>query len=119
MRAVVVGAGCSRGCAAEELLALVDGALRELGDPPVRALATIDVKGEEPGLRAAAAARGWPVELHPALALAAVAVPTPSAVVRGYVGTPSVAEAAALLSAGTTALLLPKRRSAHATCAIA
>jgi cobalamin biosynthesis protein CbiG len=45
-------------------------------------------------------------------------VPTPSAVVAAHVGTPSVAEAAALLSAGG-ALVVPKRRSARATCALA
>jgi cobalt-precorrin 5A hydrolase len=59
------------------------------------------------------------VRTHAAAALAAVAVPTPSPVVAAHVGTPSVAEAAALLSAGADGLLVPKRRSAHATCAIA
>jgi cobalt-precorrin 5A hydrolase len=48
-----------------------------------------------------------------------VNVPTPSPVVETHVGTPSVAEAAALLSAGATELLVPKHRSAHATCAVA
>lgn len=118
MTAVVVGAGCSRGCTAEELLALIDGALAEVDAPAVCALATIDVKAAEPGLRAAAAARGWTLALHPAAALRSVAVPTPSAVVAGHVGTPSVAEAAALLTGGG-ALLVAKRRSARATCAIA
>jgi cobalamin biosynthesis protein CbiG len=117
-RLAVVGAGCSRGCPADELLELIDAVLAELGRPRVRALATIDLKADEPGLRAAAAARGWPVELHTAQALNAVTVPRPSAVVARHVGTPSVAEAAALLSAGG-ALLMPKRRSAHATCAVA
>jgi cobalt-precorrin 5A hydrolase/cobalt-precorrin 5A hydrolase/precorrin-3B C17-methyltransferase len=64
--------------------------------------------------------RGVPLRVHNAAALAAVAVPTPSDVVARHVGTPSVAEAAALLSAGPGAqLLVAKRRSAHATCAIA
>ena len=41
-----------------------------------------------------------------------------TAVVAAHVGTPSVAEAAALLSAGGP-LLVAKRRSARATCALA
>jgi len=116
---VVVGVGCSRGCSAEELLALIDTALAELGHPPVRALATIDLKADEPGLRAATARRAWPVELYSAQALRAVPVPTPSEAVARHVGTPSVAEAAALLSAGGGGLLVAKRRSNRATCAVA
>ena len=50
-------------------------------------------------------------------ALAAVPVPTPSPIVARHVGTPSVAEAAALLSG--TRLLVAQARSEHATCAVA
>ena len=53
---------------------------------------------------AAAAARGWPVVTFPASRLAAVPVPNPSEVVRRAVGTPSVAEAAAL--SGTADVVL-------------
>ena len=62
---------------------------------------------------------GWPLVTHPATTLRHVAVPTPSDVVDAHVGTPSVAEAAALLSAAGGPLLVPKRRSARATCALA
>ncbi len=116
---IVVGAGCSRGCSADELLALIDLALAEHPGSTVSALATVDLKAGEPGLLEVAARRGWPLRTHPAAALARVPVPTPSAVVAGHVGTPSVAEAAALLTAGAAVLLAPKRRSAHATCALA
>lgn len=117
----MVGVGCSRGCAENELLGLIDAALADaqVVATQVRALATVDEKADEPGLVSAARRRGWPLLLHPAAALAAVPVPTPSAVVERHVGTPSVAEAAALLSAGTGRLLSAKRRSAHATCALA
>ena len=84
----------------------------------MRALATVDRRADEPGIVAAARHHGWPLVTHPAPALREVAVPTPSAVVAAHVGTPSVAEAAALLSAGG-ALVVPKRRSARATCALA
>ena len=62
------------------------------------------------------------VELRalPAAALSTIAVPNPSAVVAAAVGTPSVAEAAALLAAGPSArLVVEKRRSADATVAVA
>jgi len=116
---LVVGVGCSLGCPPEELGALVDAAVASApGD--VLAVATVDRRGTEPCVVALAERRGVPLCTHAADALAAVDVPSPSAVVALHVGTPSVAEAAALLSAGPGArLLVAKRRSAHATCAVA
>jgi cobalt-precorrin 5A hydrolase len=116
---LVVGVGCSLGCPAEELDALVAAALVDVpGD--VVTLATVDRRETEPCVVALAAARGVPLRIHDVQALAAVQVPTPSEIVAGHVGTRSVAEAAALLSAGPGArLAVAKRRSAHATCAVA
>jgi cobalt-precorrin 5A hydrolase len=116
---LVVGVGCSLGCPPEELDALVDAALAAAhGD--VFAVATVDRRECEASVVALAARHGVPLRVHAAGALAAVDVPTPSDMVTRHVGTPSVAEAAALLSAGPGArLAVTKRRSAHATCAIA
>jgi cobalt-precorrin 5A hydrolase / precorrin-3B C17-methyltransferase len=116
---LVVGVGASRGVPTAEVLALVDGALADAGRSPlaVRHLATVEAKAAETGIVEAAAERGWPLVLHPADLLAAVDVPHPSEVVRAAVGTPSVAEAAALVGGGD--LLVPKRATAHATVAIA
>jgi cobalt-precorrin 5A hydrolase/precorrin-3B C17-methyltransferase len=118
---IVVGVGCSLGCTSDELLDLVDASMREagVGTEPVGTLATADRRAEEPGVVTAARHRGWPLATYTAEQLAGVAVPTPSAVVAAHVGTPSVAEAAALLGAGADRLLLEKRRSARATCALA
>jgi cobalt-precorrin 5A hydrolase/cobalt-precorrin 5A hydrolase/precorrin-3B C17-methyltransferase len=117
--ALVVGAGCSRGCPPEELAALVEAALAGVRGRVV-AVATIDRRAQEPCVLALAGERGVPVRAHPAAALAAVPVPTPSPVVARHVGTASVAEAAALLAAGPGArIAVAKRRSAHATCAVA
>jgi cobalt-precorrin 5A hydrolase/precorrin-3B C17-methyltransferase len=115
-----VGVGASRGAPAEEIGQLIDGVLGELGvsHNSVRYLATVDAKADEPGLRSAAAMRGWSVVTFPASRLAAVPVPNPSEVVRRAVGTPSVAEAAALLDPGSE-LIMAKRASAHATVAVA
>jgi len=115
-----VGVGASKGAGAGEIGQLIDGTLAELGlsARSVRHLATADLKADEPGLLAAAAERGWPVVTFPASRLAAVPVPNPSEVVRRAVGTPSVAEAAALIEPGSV-LLAAKRASAHATVAVA
>ncbi|MGW4437173.1 precorrin-3B C(17)-methyltransferase [Streptomyces sp. NPDC004596] len=123
---LVVGVGASRGAPADEVLALVEEALREAGLSPrsVAELATVDAKSEEPGIVTAAARLGVPLVTYPAPELADVAVPNPSGAPLAAVGTPSVAEAAALARGGE--LLVPKRKSvradgrpAMATCAVA
>jgi len=117
---LLVGVGASKGAPADEIGSLIDSVLSDLGvsAQSVRYLATADLKAAEPGLQAAAAKRGWPVVTFPASRLAGVPVPNPSEVVRRAVGTPSVAEAAALIDPGAT-LLAAKRASAHATVAVA
>ncbi|MGW5367740.1 precorrin-3B C(17)-methyltransferase [Streptomyces sp. NPDC004009] len=123
---LVVGVGASRGAPADEVLALVEEALREAGLSPrsVAELATVDAKSGEPGIVAAAERLGVPLVTYPAAELADVAVPNPSGAPLAAVGTPSVAEAAALARGGE--LLVPKRKSvradgrpAMATCAVA
>lgn len=122
---LVVGVGASRGVAAEEVLGLVEGALRGAGlsARSVARLATVDAKSGEPGLIAAAERLGVPLVTYSARELAAVTVPNPSRAPLDAVGTPSVAEAAALAGGGE--LLVPKRKSeradgapAMATCAV-
>ncbi|MFF0226478.1 precorrin-3B C(17)-methyltransferase [Streptomyces sp. NPDC004629] len=118
-----VGVGASRGAPAEEVLELVADALRDAGlsAASVAELATVDAKSAEPGIVAAAARLGVPLVTCSAEELAGVDVPNPSAAPLAAVGTPSVAEAAALLRGGE--LLVPKRKSAGrpamATCAVA
>ncbi|MET8694926.1 precorrin-3B C(17)-methyltransferase [Streptomyces bauhiniae] len=120
---LVVGVGASKGAPVEEVLGLIGEALREAGLSvrSVAELATVDAKSEEPGIVAAAERLGVPLVTYPADELAAVAVPNPSGAPLAAVGTPSVAEAAALRQGGE--LLVPKRKSAAtpamATCAVA
>ncbi|MGY1684899.1 cobalamin biosynthesis protein [Geodermatophilus sp. SYSU D00804] len=112
---VTVGVGAVAGVAAHEVLTAVDAVL-----PPgarVARLATLDARAAEPGLVAAAAARGWPLTGHPAADLARVAVPSPSARVAAAVGTASVAEAAALL--GGARLVVGKTVRGRVTAAVA
>jgi cobalt-precorrin 5A hydrolase/precorrin-3B C17-methyltransferase len=122
---LVVGVGSARGVPADEVESLIDAALAaaDLHPLAVRCLATIDRKAAEQGIVQAAERRGLPLVTFPAEQLAAVNVPNPSEVVRAEVGTPSVAEAAALHAArsyGKSAeLVVEKRVSAHATVAVA
>jgi cobalt-precorrin 5A hydrolase / precorrin-3B C17-methyltransferase len=132
---LVVGVGASTGVTAGEAGRLIDETLAaaDLSPKSVRWLATADIKAREPGLLAAARQRRWAVVTAPAEQLAAIDVPTPSEIVRAAVGTPSVAEAAALLVAegsqeqggpgpggpGGARLVVTKRSSARATAAVA
>ncbi|MEU4468778.1 precorrin-3B C(17)-methyltransferase [Streptomyces sp. NPDC024017] len=119
---LVVGVGASKGAPVEEVLGLVEDALREAGlsVASVAELATVDAKAGEPGIVEAARRLGVPLVTYSAGELAGVDVPNPSDAPLAAVGTPSVAEAAALVGGGE--LLVPKRKSdaspAMATCAV-
>jgi cobalt-precorrin 5A hydrolase/precorrin-3B C17-methyltransferase len=142
---LVIGLGASRNVPSEEIAALIDQALDSAGLAPrsVHTAATIDLKQDEPGLLTAVREHGWPLAFFSAADLAQVPVPNPSPVVHSAVGTPSVAEAAALRAAAPTSntsnsgssgntsnsgntgssspatLIVPKRTTPQATVAIA
>lgn len=99
---LAVGIGCDRGTPLDTLQQALDGALALIGATlgDVAAVASIDLKRDEAGLVALAEIHCWDIAFYPAAQLAAVPVPHPSETVRHHTGTPSVAEAAALLSAG-------------------
>jgi len=112
MSRVVLGLGCDRGASLRTLKAAVEGALGVAGVPidTVAPVATIDEKRDEPAIPSLARANGWPLRFFSAEQLSRVDVPSPSETVRRYMGTPAVAEAAAILAAATdrTGLLLEK-----------
>ena len=115
---LVAGVGASTGAPAQAVSDLLEAALGGAGlaGASLAEVATLDRKTTEPGLRGL----GLPLRGFSADMLRAVPVPTPSAVVADAVGTPSVAEAAALLAAGPDAeLVVPKQANAVATVAIA
>ncbi|GGM89692.1 precorrin-3B C(17)-methyltransferase [Streptomyces fuscichromogenes] len=122
---LVVGVGAAKDAPVDEVLGLVEAALRDAGLSPrsIAELATVDAKAAEPGIVAAAARLGVPLVTYSAGELAGIQVPNPSDAPLAAVGTPSVAEAAALARGGE--LLVPKRKSvredgrpAMATCAV-
>lgn len=116
---LAVGVGCERGTDMLEIDALIRDALaaRDLSPRSIGAFASIDVKADEPALRALGRFRFFSAE---ELNAVSGRVRNPSEVVRREVGTPSVAEAAALCAAGPgSELIVEKTKSARATCAIA
>ncbi len=100
---VVLGVGCDRGTSQITLESAIDIALGKarLNREAVCALATIEQKKDEAGLLSLSSQCGWPLTFYTAQALSKVDVPNPSEVVRQYMGTPAVAEAAAILAANT------------------
>jgi cobalt-precorrin 5A hydrolase / cobalt-factor III methyltransferase / precorrin-3B C17-methyltransferase len=123
-RSLVLGVGSSSGADPEALHRLAIGILREAGlsVDALGCVATVDRKAAEPAIVELAAALGVPLRALPADVLAAVPVPNPSGIVEAAVGTPSVAEAAALSAAGGPGfptLVVEKRRSGEATVAVA
>ncbi|WP_333771694.1 precorrin-3B C(17)-methyltransferase, partial [Streptomyces sp. IBSBF 2435] len=114
--------GGSRGVEVGEVVALVREGLAAAGlaEESLWTMATVEAKADEAGIVAAAARLGVPLVTFAAEALAQVTVPNPSAAPLAAVGTPSVAEAAAVLGAGPGGeLVLEKRKSAMATVALA
>lgn len=115
---LVLGIGASRGVDADEVLALVDASLLAAGlsGASVAQVATAAAKAEEPGIVSACRQRSWPLTAYPSQRLAQVSVPNPSAAPLRALGTPSVAEAAALLAGDE--LVVAKQKSARATVAV-
>ena len=98
---IALGLGCDRNTplatvktAIEQALTLCQASLDD-----VNAVASIDLKADEPALLQLAAEQGWNIHFYSAQELAQVDVPNPSETVRKHTGTPSVSEAAALLAA--------------------
>ena len=121
---LAVGVGCSRNCAPAELADLVDATLAEaqLARDAVAVVVSIDLKEDEPAVADLAAGLGVPMRVFPATRLAEETprLATPSDRVFAEIGCHGVAEAAALAAAGPAGtLIVPKRKSANATCAVA
>lgn len=120
---MVAGLGCRRGARAEDVAAAITLALAGRTPGALTRLATSEAKSHEPGLRQAAASLGLALEPVPQAVLLAAAPRclTHSARVLAETGVPSLAEAAALASAGPGAVLLgPRVAVARAvTCALA
>jgi len=97
-RVLWIGIGCERGTSRQ----LIESGIRQvcqthqLAWDAIAGIATIDLKADELGLVELCQAYEWPLRCFSASLLQSIAVPHPSPVVAAEVGTPSVAEAAAL-----------------------
>jgi cobalt-precorrin 5A hydrolase/precorrin-3B C17-methyltransferase len=121
---VVVGIGCDRGTGTAEVSALVMQALARADVAPtyIAAVASIDLKSDEPAILEVAHALGVPTQFFAAARLEQETprLANPSELVFRETGCHGVAEGAALAAAGENGvLILPKQRSARATCALA
>jgi precorrin-4 C11-methyltransferase/precorrin-2 C(20)-methyltransferase len=116
-----LGIGCSSVATAAEAVEAALAGLEAAGLAPdgVRQVATIDRRREHPAVLAVAGRLGAEVVAFDAGELGQVAVPSPSEAVLRAVGTPSVAEAAAIRAARGGRLLLPKLVRGRVTVAIA
>jgi len=121
---LALGVGTSRGCPPTELATLARRTLRQAGlaAEAVAAVVSIDLKMDEPAVHHLAARLGVPARFFDAerLLRETPRLENPSAATFRATGCYGVAEGAALAAAGPEGtLVVAKRRSPHATCAIA
>ena len=119
---LVAGMGCNRGTEMQEMHDLLEKTLatHHLALSSLRALASVDLKADEPGLLALAASLGIPLSTFSRERLGGMThVPTPSAMVEKHIGVKSVCEAAALLATRRGRLIVPKQKTANVTVAVA
>jgi cobalt-precorrin 5A hydrolase/precorrin-3B C17-methyltransferase len=124
-RTLAVGIGSARGVTAAAVAAVLRRIETEHGLDlrAVRAYGSVDLKADEAGILDAIAPAS--LRTYPAAVLAEVTVPNPSEVVRAEVGTPSVAEAAALHAAAELGggapveLVVEKIKGENVTVAVA
>jgi len=100
-RVLWLGIGCER----DTDKALIEYAIEKVAQEnhlalgAIAGIATLDLKADEAGLLALTQEKDWPLKCFSPEALKTIEVPTPSNVVEKEVGTPSVAEAAAIVAA--------------------
>jgi cobalt-precorrin 5A hydrolase len=119
---LVLGIGCRRGVSFSTLDAFVKETLAQhrIAFYSVALLATADIKADEEALQMLAQHYGWSFETHTVESLKTMTtVPSPSARVQCLIGTPSVSEAAALLSSNKGELIVPKQKGEGMTLAVA
>ncbi|HAN72866.1 MAG TPA: precorrin-3B C(17)-methyltransferase [Planktothrix sp. UBA8407] len=110
-RVLWVGVGCERFTPRSLIETAIEQVLEQynLGENAIAGIATLDIKADEPGLVELCQDKNWPLRTFGPEVLREIEVPNPSQVVSAEVGTPSVAEAAALQAAGVKQLLVSKQ----------
>ncbi len=114
-RVLWIGIGCERGTSKKLIETAITNTCQKyhLATESIAGIATIDIKADEQGILELCHSWNLPLKTFSAEALKQVEVPTPSTVVNQEVGTPSVAEAAAILAIknlpNTNTLLVSKQ----------
>ncbi|MEM1256280.1 MAG: precorrin-3B C(17)-methyltransferase [Cyanobacteria bacterium P01_H01_bin.21] len=122
-RTLWLGLGCERGTSAQ----LIEDSIRQilcdrnLAWESVAGIASIDLKHDEVAFQTLTEQHHWLLQVFSADQLSEISVPNPSDVVAQAVGTPSVAEAAALLVAQSQELVVTKQvfKGDQGACTIA
>nr|WP_199306818.1 cobalamin biosynthesis protein [Anabaena sphaerica] len=110
-----VGIGCQKRISPQLISAAIEKVFREyqLTHTDIAGIATIDIKASEFGLREFCRINNLPLKTFTAEILAGVCVPNPGKIITETVGTPSVAEASAIIAAAQmtseVTLLVPKQ----------
>ncbi|MBA4374528.1 MAG: precorrin-3B C(17)-methyltransferase [Thermodesulfovibrio sp.] len=118
---LVLGIGCNRGASADEIEEVVMQTLdrNDLAFLSVCSLATIDLKADEPGLRAFATKYHLPIAIFSADELNTVAGITVSDAALRATGAKAVAEPSAILASGGGNLIVSKQKKGNVTVAVA
>jgi cobalt-precorrin 5A hydrolase len=122
MKRLIVGVGCRKGTSQEEILEAIDQALEkgERSREDVRCVATIDLKGDEPGLREACIHLGLPLKIVPIDQIKTFGGHYQrSSFVKEKIGVEGVSEPCALLAGRRTKLIVPKLKRGRVCVAIA
>ena len=120
-KSLVLGIGCNRGTAMEEIEHVILETLSELklSVKSVRNMATIDLKQDEQGLLEVCSKYSWRLDTYTPGQLNEVKLANPSETVFKYTGAYGVSEPAALLSSGASEWLLEKKKMGNVTISIA
>lgn len=102
-RVLWIGIGCERGTSRKLIEMAIEQVCQRhhLASEAIAGIATIDIKADEVGILEYCREQNFPLKTFSADMLNSVAVPNPSNIVAQEVGTPSVAEAAAILAGGS------------------
>jgi cobalt-precorrin 5A hydrolase len=111
-----LGIGLQKGSSCQLIAKAIEKVFQEnqLNENAIAGLATIDKKASEIGLIEFCCLRNFTLKIFSAEILSTVAVPNPTHIAASTMGTPSVAEASAILAASHLSplkikLLVPKR----------
>lgn len=120
-KVIVLGIGCNRGTAMEEIEQVIHETLDQLqySIKSVKAICSIDLKKDEKGLIALSQKYNWEFICYSAEQLNRMPIHEPSETVFTFTGAYGVSEPAARLYSGAESLSLTKKKSGNVTISVA